>query len=128
MRDDYLEEFMSDEEAEENFDALIDMIVEQTQDGYTVSVINPTKTKMVLSAYKILKYATKGSKAKVTYELYKPYNNMGSITVESDGLIFNKPEWITAIAKLASNVNIYPTVDGKIRIDFTFYGLTTNIK
>lgn len=129
MRDNYLdEEFMSDEEIEEALDAFVDAIAEQTQDGCTVSAVNPIKRKMVMAAYKVLKYATKGSSAKVTYELHKPYVSMGSVTVEGKELKFDKPEWITAVAKIASNVDIYPTASGKIRLEFTFHGLTTSVK
>lgn len=129
MRDNYLEEeFMSDEEVEELLDAFIDSIVEQATEGTTMSVINPMKTKMVESAYKVLKYATKGTKAKVTYELHKPYCSMGSVSIEGKNLTFDKPEWITAVAKIASNIDIYPKTNGCVRINFTFHGLTTAVK
>lgn len=129
MNIDFEKEFTSDEEIEAMLEGLVELIGEQAEEEDSrTALVNPVKTKMVLCTYMVLKYVTKGSKAKVTYKLNKPYKSMGSVTVAGKDLSFNKPEWFVAIAKLASNVNIYPKVNGTVQIDFTFHGLTTAIE
>lgn len=129
MNMDFENEFTSDEEVSEMLGNLTDLISEQAaQEDCKTAIINPMKVKMVLCAYKLLKYITKGSKVKVTYELNKPYKSMGSITVVGKELSFSKSEWFVAAAKLASNVNVYPKTNGTVQMDFTFHGLTTTIE
>lgn len=125
----FAEAFGVDGEMEEMQESLINLIGEQVaMEEFKTALINPMKVKAVLCTYKLLKYITKGSKAKVTYELNKPYKSMGSVTVIGKELSFNKPEWFVAVAKLASNVNVYPKTNGTVQMDFTFHGLTTTIE
>lgn len=129
MNMDFENEFTSDEEVNEMLENLIDFIGEQAeQEDCKTAIINPMKVKMVLCTYKVLKYIIRGSKAKVTYELNKPYKSMGSVTVVGKELNFGKSEWFIAIAKLASNINVYPKANGLVQMDFTFHGLTTAIE
>ena len=77
--------------------------------------------------YKILKYLTKGTKAKVTYVLNEPYKSMGCVSVIGKELTFSNPKWFMIAVKLSSNFNVYPKTDGTAQMDFTFHGLTVSL-
>lgn len=125
---DFENEFISDEEDEEEMESLINYIQELPglNDG-DVSVTNPQKAKAIMNTYKILKYITKNSGAKVTCELNEPCNSMGSVTVVGKKLIFDKPELFSVLARVASNVDIYTKTNGDVQIDFTFHNLTIQL-
>lgn len=122
-------EFTSPEEVEEMLNSLTELIGEQAEnENNRTAIINPDKIKGVLYTYKVLKYLTKGTEAKVTYKLNEPYRSMGSVNVVGKNLTFSKPEWFMVAVKLASNFNVYPKTDGTVRMDFTFHGLTTTLE
>lgn len=126
---DFDSEFVSDDEVEAMLDSLTTAIAEQAEyDDSRIEIINPYKMRAVIYTYKVMCYLFKGTSAKVTYELNKPYKSMGSVSVVGKDLTFNKPEWLTAAVKLASNFNIYPKVNGMVQMDFTFHGLTKPIQ
>lgn len=122
-------EFTSPEEVEEMLNSLTELIGEQAEnENNRTAIINPDKIKGVLYTYKVLKYLTKGTEAKVTYKLNEPYRSMGSVNVVGKNLTFSNPEWFMVAVKLASNFNVYPKTDGTVRMDFTFHGLTTTLE
>lgn len=119
-------EFTSPEEVEEMLNSLTDLIGEQAEnEDNRTALVNPSKIKGVLYTYKVLKYLTKGTNAKVTYKLNEPYKSMGSVSVVGKDLTFSKPEWFMVAVKLSSNFNVYPKTDGTVQMTFTFHGLTT---
>ena len=119
-------EFTSPEEVEEMLNSLTDLIGEQAEnEDNRTALVNPSKIKGVLYTYKVLKYLTKGTNAKVTYKLNEPYKSMGSVSVVGKDLTFSKPEWFMVAVKLSSNFNVYPITDGTVQMTFTFHGLTT---
>lgn len=124
----YDSEFMSEIEFEETTDSFLEYIREQGGFDENISVLNPMKLKAIKYTYSAMKYLTKGTGAKVTYELHKPFNSMGSVSVVGKNLTFSNPNWIMIAARLASNFNVYPKTDGSIRMDFTFHGLTKSIE
>ena len=124
----FCSEFSSPEEVEEMFESLTDFIGEQAEnDNNRTAMVNPNRIKAVLYTYKLLKYLTKGTIAKVTYTLNEPYRSMGSVTVVGKNLTFSNPEWFMVAVKSASNFNVYPKTDGTVQMDFTFHGLTTTL-
>ena len=126
---DFENEFMSDEEVEEMLENLLTAVGEQAEyDDTRTAIINPLKMKAVLYTYKVLCYLTKGTSAKVTYELNKPYKSMGSVSVIGKDITFTNPDWFMAAVKLASNFNVYPKLNGNVQMDFTFHGLTTPLQ
>lgn len=122
---DFEKEFITDEEVEEALAGLLNFIGEQvTEENSKTAIINKPKAQMVLCTYKLLKYLTKGSSAKVTYALNEPYRSMGSVSVVGKDLVFNNSKWFTAAISMASNFNVYPKTNGTVQMDFTFHGLT----
>ena len=121
-------EFMSDAEVEETLDNLVTAIGDEAaaDDSHT-AIINPHRIQQVLYTYKVLKYLTKGTKAKVSYELHAPYKSMGSVSIVGSDLLFRNTKWFMKAVELASNFEVYPKTDGTVQMDFTFHGLTIAI-
>lgn len=53
---------------------------------------------------------------------------MGSVFVEGKEIEFQNPEWFSKISKFASNVEVYVLAKNKVRLTFTFHGLTAPIE
>lgn len=122
-------DFTSDEEVEAMLDSLLMSTAEQIEaEENRDCIIRPDKLKAVLYTYKLLKYLTKNSNAKVTYALNEPYRSMGSVSVCGKELSFDKPEWFMAAVRLSSNFNTYMKTNGTVQMDFTFHGLTTTLE
>lgn len=125
MRYGFEREFMSDEDVEKTLDALLKECVDDLEKSEArTTIISPKRLEQMQFVHAVLKYITRFTKAKITYELYKPFKTMGSISVEGAILDFNEPEWFARAAEFADSTNIYPITSDKIRIDFTFHGLT----
>lgn len=125
---DFEKEFMSDSEVEEMLESLTDLIGEQAEnEDNKTSIINPKKVQAVLYTYRVLKYLTKGTNAKITYALNEPYKSMGSVSIVGKELTFSNPKWFMVAVKLASNFNVYPKTNGTVQMDFTFHGLTISL-
>ena len=119
------EEFTTDEEVETMLDAIVATVGEEIFiDDNKTSLINPFKIQQVLYTYKILKYLTKGTGAKVTYELHSPFKSMGSVTISGKNLVFRKTEWFMKAVELSANFEVYPKTNGTVEMNFTFHGLT----
>lgn len=121
-------EFMSDAEVEEMLDNLVTTIGDEAAaDDSQTAIINPYRIQQVLYTYKVIKYLTKGTKARVTYTLHEPYKSMGVVSVVGSDLLFRNTEWFMKAVELASNFEVYPKTDGTVQMDFTFHGLTRAI-
>lgn len=122
-------EFASDAEVEEMLDSIVSVIGIQAElEDMETQMVNPCRIQEILYTYKVLKYLTKGSKAKVTYELHKPYKSMGYVSVEGKNLSFKNMKWFLKAVELSSNFEVYPKTNGKVQMNFTFHGLTRIIK
>lgn len=122
-------EFKDDVEVEEMFDKLISLINDrETKDDCHAAIINPYQIQKVIYTYKVMKYITKGTKAKVSYELHVPYKSMGSVCVVGSDLKFQNTDWFTRAVELSSNFEVYPKTDGTVQMNFTFHGLTKTIE
>lgn len=121
-------EFMSDEEVEEMLNNIVSTIGEEAAaDDSRTSIVNPYKIQQVLYTYKMLKYLTKGTKARVSYKLHAPYKSMGSVSIVGSDLSFRNTGWFMKAVHLASNFEVYPKTDGTVQMNFTFHGLTKAI-
>ena len=61
---------------------------------------------------------------KVTCAINKPLKGLGVVTVIGREIPFEVPMWLPLIAQYATNMEAYPKTDGKVQMNFTFYGLT----
>lgn len=121
-------EFMS-EEIDKEMDDLIKFVGTEISKGYEFpAVLIPSRLKQMQFAYKVLEKLTVGRNVRLTYEIHKPWNSMGSIVLEAKELVFNDAEWFSRAAEFASNTEVYPLTNGNVRMAFTFHGLTKVIK
>ena len=110
-------------------DIILNLSKESNKNDLKTTLVNPDKVKQVLLLYNTIKSLfSKDSKTKVTYELYKPYKNMGSVSIIGKTILFNNPIKFVELARLADNLEIYSKTNGEIQINFTFYGLSEPIE
>ena len=121
---DFDTEFMSEAQIEEMLDAIVGAIAESVErEEEKPAVLNPMKLRQMQFAYGVLKYLTKDTDAKITYQLNQPFRSMGSISVEAKSLSFSNSEWFARSAEFADNTEIYPLENGKVRMTMTFHRL-----
>lgn len=122
-------EFMSDEEVDKALDAFVLAVGEAiSEEEKKVHMLSGDRMRQMQFTHAVLKYLTKGTDIKVFYKLHQPIKSMGSIFLEGKEICFSHAEWFSRAAEFASNVDIYPLVNGKVRMAFTFHGLTAPIE
>ena len=126
---DFEAEFASDEDVERQFDDLVSCIGSEIEMAeQDVATINPIRLYQIQFTYAVMKYLTKNTGARVTYELHKPFRSMGNVSVEGVKWTVTNSMWFSRAAKYASNMEIYPLANGRFRLTFTFHGLVRRIK
>ena len=119
--------------SEEDIQYLLDGFVEGMQDmvaedeGKT-TIINPLRLAQIKFTYSVMKYLTRDTDAEVTYKLNEPFKTMGSVSVEGKVLEFAGSKWFARAAEFASNTEVYPLAKNRVRLTFTFHGLTAPIE
>ena len=119
--------------SEEDIQHLLDGFVEGMQDmvaedeGKT-TIINPLRLAQIKFTYSVMKYLTRDTDAEVTYKLNEPFKTMGSVSVEGKVLEFAGSKWFARAAEVASNTEVYPLAKNRVRLTFTFHGLTAPIE
>lgn len=117
-------EFHSDDEVWAMLDNVVVTVGEAiVADESKTAIIDPIKVQQMQFAYGVLKYLTKNTDAKLSYALHEPFKSMGSISVEGKNLAFTNAEWFSRAAEFASNTEVYPLTNGKVRMTLTFHGL-----
>ncbi len=120
--------FSSKDELEQALDELVGVLRDDIEsDDRKVTILDAMRLKQIQFAHAALKYITRGADAQVSYKLNEPFKTMGSVSVEGPLLEFDSPEWFARIAEFASNTEVYPLAKNKVRLTFTFHGLTKPI-
>ena len=120
--------FLTDEDLEQSMDDFIEAISQELEDEeWNTTVLDIQKSKQIQFAYSVLKYLTRGSDAVVSYKLHEPFKTLGSVSVEGKSIEFYQPEWFARVAEFASNTEVYPLAKNRVRLTFTFHGLTKSI-
>ena len=120
--------FLTDEDLEQSMDDFIEAISQELEDEeWNTTVLDIQKSKQIQFAYSVLKYLTRESDAVVSYKLHEPFKTMGSVSVEGKSIEFYQPEWFARVAEFASNTEVYPLAKNRVRLTFTFHGLTKSI-
>lgn len=126
---DFETEFRSDVELEQAMDEIIENLREDIEnDEAQPTVLNCLKFQQMKFAYAALRYITRGKEVTLSYKLNEPFKTMGSISVEGKLLEFDNPEWFARVAEFATNTEVYPLAKNKVRMTFTFHGLTTQVQ
>ena len=114
---------MNNRELEELIDILGQRIME---DETHPRILNPFRMAQVFYAHTVLEKMTEGTGIKVSAALHEPFNSMGSICMEGDTLEFSNCQWLGSAIVFSDNMEIFPLVDGKIKMVLTFHGLTSS--
>lgn len=129
MDRDFGVEFSTDEELKQALDELIEGLRPDIEDDDSkVTMLDTFRLKQIQFAYAALQYITRGTDTVVSYKLNEPFKTMGSISVEGESLEFDKPEWFARVAEFASNTEVYPLTKNRVRLTFTFHGLTKPVE
>ena len=119
-------EFENDEQIEAVLDAICEAVEE---DEKRPTVLKPIRFEQINFCYAVMKRLTKDLKGvKVTYGLHKPFKSMGFVSVEGKELKFADSEWFARAAEFASNMEVYSLEQNKVRLTFTFHGLTVPLE
>lgn len=120
--------FLTDEDLEQSMDDFIEVISQELEaEEWNTTMLDFQKSKQIQFAYSVLKYLTRGSDAVVSYKLHEPFKTMGSVSIEGKSIEFYQPEWFARVAEFASNTEVYPLAKNRVRLTFTFHGLTKSI-
>ena len=125
MNEELFEESIVDERTDAVILALGEMIQEEES---KVAILNPLKFRQMKLCYALIQRFLSAPGVILSYSLHEPFKSMGSITLEADKFILKNPEYLRLANTLASNMEAYPLTNGKIRMVFTFFGLTKSIE
>ena len=90
------------------------------------TAVVPEREEQVRIAYNLMKRIVSDENVKVSYELHKPFPSSGSVSAEGKEIIIENPTLFAKIAEIATNLEVYPKVNGNVVMSFAFDGLTTN--
>ncbi|MBR1972019.1 MAG: hypothetical protein IKA16_01125 [Oscillospiraceae bacterium] len=91
------------------------------------SILNPLRIQQMAFSNTVLEKLTYGTDMKISAATHKPFKSMGSICIEGDCLEFTDCKWLSRAIQFASNVEVYTTLNGKIKFVLTFHSLTNKI-
>ena len=61
---------------------------------------------------------------KISYSLHSPYKSMGVISVEAAEFTFENVAQLQRVLGHASNIEVFPLIDGNLKLNITFHGIT----
>lgn len=92
------------------------------------AIINLQRVKDMQRVYDILESISKeNGLSVVTYNLNKPYKNMGDVSIECEEIVIADISAFLKAAYLANNLDVYPLANNHIKICFGFNDLTEPI-
>lgn len=115
-------QYALDADIETAFDSFVDAIYDEVMNDEMKTTI------ISLPKHQQMKFVYKGTDAVLSYKLCEPFKTMGSVSIEAKRLDFDNPEWFARAAEFASNTEVYPLAKNRIRLTFTFHGITTPIE
>lgn len=108
-------------------DRLLELFKEKMkEDGKVVRVPNEEKIALVRRLHQIVSNIVTGADVKL--RLHEPFNNMGVIEIEGKKVLIEDTGLFAQLATCADNFNAYSRVDGRVHMDFTFYGVTVPVE
>lgn len=120
--------FETEEEFEETLDAFVEYIGEYIQPKVgSVRILDPFRVDHVRLCASVLRKYVKGDGLKIEWEVHKPVECSAYISLEGKNISVDDTRWIARVGSLANNMEIYPLLDGGVRITFLFYGITKEI-
>lgn len=112
---------VEDDEVFEWFDAFVDWLKELPV--HETNMLNFRRVREMNNAYRFIVESLNaaGCDAKVSCGYGEFGDNIGYIEVEGDSIDFANLDYFSCAASLANNTEVYPLVNGKVRMALTFY-------
>lgn len=128
MNEEYMEEY--EEEYEEEYDDCLDGLLAflASLPRESVKLLNVPKYKQMLIAASELKDLLRmyGESGEIEINLHREFN-MGSITAEIPSFTVREPELFIRVVKEADNFEVYPLLNGNIKIGISFQSVLKTI-
>lgn len=119
-------EDLSDEELEKTLDEICALV--EKSEGRS-SILDPMRYRQIDFSFEVIRRLTKDNPdVRVFYKLHEPFNSTGYIALEGKDLRFLGSKWFSRAASFADSVEVYPLVNGNVRMNLTFNGLTKPIE
>lgn len=124
MNEEYMEDL--EEEYDDCLDGLLAFLASLPQES--VKLLNIPKYKQMLIAASRLKdlLCMSGESGEIEINLHREFN-MGSITAEIPSFTVREPALFLELIKEADNFEIYPLVNGNIKIGISFQSVLKTI-
>jgi len=115
------------EDLDEETKAILEAISEAVEaEAAEPQILNVQRMHDMVQAYSALKNIADDD-WKISSFPHAPYPSMGVISVEADDIIVTDMAELNKVFAKASNIEIYPLTNGKIRMSVTFHGITNKI-
>ena len=91
-----------------------------------VTMVNPHRVEQMRFSAAMMKKVLRetGSEARFECKQHESFSSVGVVRIEGAALNIIDIEGFSRAAEFASNTEIYPLNNGKVRMTFTFHGLT----
>lgn len=98
-----------------------------SRDEGNIYIPIPGEVEKVRRVYRAMKELTADYDVAVTCKLFQPFLFCASVTLEGSELIFDDVAVFADVAQLADNFEVYPLVNGNVRLSFAFNHLVTKV-
>ena len=92
------------------------------------AVLDPLRFQQMKFTNSVLERLARGTNIQISAALHEPFKSMGCIYLEGDSMEFADCKWLGRAIEFASNLDVFPTQEGKVKLVLTFHGLTAPIK
>ena len=113
-----------DEETQMLFEEIGRAITEEESEP---QILNVFRLLQMVHAYKQLQEIASDN-WKISSSTHTPFTSMGVICIEADEFIFDQMQAFRQIIMDASNVEVFPLINGNIRMNITFHGITKRVE
>lgn len=97
------------------------------RDEGNIYVPIPSEVEKVRRVYQAMKELTADQYVEVTYSMFESFLFCGDVTLEGLSMEFRDLSLFADAALCADNFEIYPLVNGKVRMSFAFNHLATKV-
>lgn len=92
------------------------------------SILDFKRMAQIMWSYRVIREHLLEEEMELSYNLHDCFASVGTITIEAGEMWFCSAAWFRAALSFASNAEIYPLVNGKVRMTISYYGLTKPIQ
>ena len=91
------------------------------------SILDFNRMAQIMWSYRVIREHLLEEEMELSYSLHDCFARVGTITIESVEMWFCSAAWFCMALSFTSNVEIYPLVNGKVRMTISYYESTKTI-